>query len=451
MAAEPRPGTAVSPTPNPTAARPGPSVSPASPVPAKAAKPAGVPAGPTPASPASPVPPKPSRAASAPLVSATPTAPAASSGASGVSGAFVSGPAFTTELCRDIGRFGALGPAWQALHRRSRTATPFQSHAWLHSWWQSYGTPGRLRIVLVRRAGQLVAAAPLMLVHRPVPVLVPLGGTISDFSDVLLDDGCPDAAASALARALKGAARTAVIDLREVRPGAAAERLYSCWNGPRRQLADSLCLELPAVPMDELLGRLASSRAQRFRAKLRKLDSLGIEERVVPEGEIPVAVARLLELHRRQWQGRGVTPEHLSARFADHLTRAVGAMAGCGDARVTEFLLGGEVVAADLTLMSGQLAGGYLYGADPVLRAKKVDVATMLLRSGARRISGSGRAALSMLRGNEPYKHHWRPDTVHNRRFLLCRPYLEPSMLLLTGRAAARGRAAALVKRLRKA
>nr|WP_066955103.1 GNAT family N-acetyltransferase [Streptomyces lushanensis] len=357
---------------------------------------------------------------------------------------------FTTEVCRDLGRFAALAPDWHALHRRSRNATPFQNHAWLHSWWVSYGTPGRLRIVLVRRAGQLVAAAPLMLVHRPVPVLVPLGGTISDFSDVLLDDRRPEAASAALARALREVARTSVIDLREVRPGAAAERVVACWSGPRRRLADSVCLELPAVPMDELLGRLASSRAQRFRAKLRKLDALGIDERVVPEDEIPLAVARLLELHRLQWQGRGVTAEHLSTRFAEHLSRSVRAMAGSGDARLTEFLLAGEVLAADLTLMSGTLAGGYLYGADPGLRARKVDVATMLLRSGARQISGSGRTTLSMLRGNEPYKHHWRPETVRNQRYLLSRPCLEPSLRLLIGHAAARGRAAALVKRMRR-
>ncbi|MFD5783453.1 GNAT family N-acetyltransferase [Streptomyces sp. NPDC126933] len=362
----------------------------------------------------------------------------------------MSGSVFTTELCRDAGRFAELAPAWDALYRRSRTATPFQSHSWLHSWWLSYGRPGRLRVVLVRRGEDLVAAAALMLVHRPFPVFVQLGGSISDFSDVLLDDGCAEAAAAALAKALARAARTAVIDLREVRPGAAAERVHACWAGPRRRLADSPCLELPAVPMDELLGRLPSARAQRARAKLRKLDSIGIDERVVPEDEIPAAVERLLELHRLQWQGRGVTPEHLSARFSEHLTRSVRSMVVCGDAMVTEFRLAGKVVAADLTLMSSQLAGGYLYGADPMLRARKVDVATMLLRSGAQQISTSGRATLSMLRGNEPYKHHWRPETVCNQRFLLARPYLAPSLQLLVARAAGRGRAAALVKRLRR-
>ncbi|RDG37865.1 GNAT family N-acetyltransferase [Streptomyces corynorhini] len=378
-------------------------------------------------------------------------------------------PVFTTEVCTDTARFAAIAPEWNALYRASRTATPFQSHAWLYSWWLSYGTGGRarargrgrarglthgrLRVVLVRRRGELVAAAALMRSHRPVPVLVPLGGTISDFSDVLLDESRTGeevaACADALTDALAELARTAVIDLREVRPGAAAEQVHARWKGPQRRLADSICLELPAVPMDGLLARLPASRAQRFRAKLRKLDALGVEERAVPADEVPAAVCRMLELHRRQWEGRGVTPEHLSARFAEHLTRSARSMVASGDARLTEFRLAGAVVAADLTLMSGGLAGGYLYGADPALRARKVDVATMLLRGGAGESGGSGRATLSMLRGNEPYKHHWRPETVRNQRLLLAGPALAPSLWLLLARAAGRERAAALVKRLR--
>ncbi len=79
------------------------------------------------------------------------------------------------------------------LHGRCRTATPFQSHAWLSSWWLSYGIPGRLRVVLVRDAadGRLLAAAPLWLAPGPVPALVLLGGAITDYGDVLVDDDRP--------------------------------------------------------------------------------------------------------------------------------------------------------------------------------------------------------------------------------------------------------------------
>ncbi|MBW1599878.1 GNAT family N-acetyltransferase [Streptomyces sp. JJ38] len=351
----------------------------------------------------------------------------------------------TIAVCRDPDAFAALGPRWDALHRNSPSATPFQSHAWLRSWWLGYGRPGRLRVVLVHQGERLVGAAPLMLEYRPLPVLVPLGGGISDFFDVLLDAECPPAR-TALLRALHQAAAHAVVDLREVRPGGTAETLFRRWPGPRSRLCDSVCLELPGVGLEELLGRLSRRAASRFRAKLRKLDALDIRERNVPAAEVPEAVATLLRLHARQWSGRGATPEHLRPRFAAHLARASAAMVASGDAVVTEFQLDGRVVAVDITLMSGELAGGYLYGADPELRERKVDITTMLLRHDTRNVTEKGRRVLSLLRGTEPYKRHWRPETVTNQRYLLARHRLAPALRLLTAAGEGRAFAASAVR-----
>ncbi|MFE9256180.1 GNAT family N-acetyltransferase [Streptomyces sp. NPDC006879] len=348
----------------------------------------------------------------------------------------------TVTLCRDPRGFAALEAQWNRLQRCSTAATPFQSHAWLHSWWLSYGREGRLRLVLVRRGERLVGAAALMLVHRPLPLLVPLGGPITDYFDVLVDAAEAAAVVPALARGLYRAARSTVIDLREVRPGAAAERVVQAWPGERRQLTDSACLELPALDFDQLLTRMPTSNAQRTRAKARKLDALGIVERQIAPEEVPRAVANLLRLHELQWRGRGVTPEHLRPRFAEHLTRATRRMIRKGEANLTEFRLDGRVVAANVTLLSTGISGGYLYGADPELRSRKVDVATMLLRHDARRAVEGGQAALSLLRGTEPYKNHWRPETKVNQRYLLARGTLAPMLRLYESQLAGRERAA---------
>ncbi|MBN0046402.1 GNAT family N-acetyltransferase [Streptomyces actuosus] len=368
--------------------------------------------------------------------------------------------AYTTRLVTDETEFAGLAAEWGGLYRRCGTATPFQSHAWLWSWWQSYGRPGRLRLLLVRAGGtagaaaggaargELVAAAPLTVVRRPLPALVPLGGAISDYGDVLIDDEHGEPAAAALTGALAAAAGTVLIDLREVRPGAAAERIYDRWAGPRRRLADSVCLELPAVPMDGLVSRLPSAKAQqRVRAKLRKLDALGVERRTVHADEADKALRRLLELHRLQWQGRGVTGEHLQERFQEHLVRAAGEMVRSGDAAVTEFRLEDDVVAVDLTLLAPRLIGGYLYGAHPCLRERRVDVAVMLLDACTERLAGGGHTTLSLLRGEEPYKHHWRPETVPNARLLLARRRTAPLLAAALGRATARRRGKELLRR----
>ncbi|MPY63594.1 GNAT family N-acetyltransferase, partial [Streptomyces spongiae] len=354
------------------------------------------------------------------------------------------------ELCTDEHEFAGLGPAWTRLHRRCSAATPFQSHAWLHSWWLSYGSPGRLRIVLVREGGELLAAAPLTLVRSPLPALVPLGGAISDHADVLIDDKRADHAAVALTSALFTLARTALIDFRGVRPGAAVERVFDLWRGPRRRVADSLCLELPAHPMDELLTRLPPARAQRVRAKIRKLGRLGVEPRAVPHDEVGTALRTMLDLHRLQWQGRTVTPEHLRPRFHEHLVRSLGPMVRSGDAVVTEFRVDGDVLAVDVTLLSRQLACAYLYGAHPRLRSLKVDVATMLLHACAELASAGGHQVLSMLRGTEAYKLHWRPEAVANQRLLLARRRTAPLLSAVVCDVAARSRGKELVRRHRQ-
>ncbi|MFI7010359.1 GNAT family N-acetyltransferase [Streptomyces sp. NPDC050145] len=352
-------------------------------------------------------------------------------------------PSSGVTLCTSGDAFGALREEWTRLHRASPAATPFQTHAWLHSWWLSYGHRGALRVVLVRRDGRLVAAAPLLRRLRPAPVLTTIGAALSDYGDVLADASCPEALDD-LAAALWKLAATSAIDLREVRPGAAAETLYARWPGPRRRLDDSPCLDLPALPMDDLVGRLPRPRAQRARAKLRKLDAAGVERRVVAPDEVAGSVRRLLDLHRLQWQQRKVTTEHLRPRFADHLVRSVTLMAQSGDAHVTEFTLDGEVVAADLTLRSPHLAGGYLYGAHPGLRERKIDVATMLLRSCTEHLQdGAPPGVLSLLRGTEPYKLHWRPEPSVNQRLLLARRPSAPQLAVLLAEDRARSRAGA--------
>ncbi|MFD4408318.1 GNAT family N-acetyltransferase [Streptomyces sp. NPDC058476] len=350
-----------------------------------------------------------------------------------------SGSALTVEVCTDERAFAELAGEWGRLHRSCRSATPFQSHAWLHSWWLSYGTPGGLRLVLVRGGGELLAAAPLMRVRRPWPALVPIGGAISDFNDVLLDDTAAAEVATALADALAELARTALIDFREVRPGGAVERVYLCWRGPRHRVADSECLELPVLPMDQLIGRLPSARAQRIRNKINKLTRLGVESRVVRDDETEGALRRLLELHMLQWQGRKVTSEHVRPRFLEHLVRSVRPMVRSGEAAVREFVLDGAVVAVDLTLLSKSLAGLYLYGVDPQLRERKADVATMLLRASTEDlVAGDRSRVLSLLRGNEPYKHRWGPEVIVNQRLLLARRRTAPLLAAAACEAAAR-------------
>jgi CelD/BcsL family acetyltransferase involved in cellulose biosynthesis len=322
----------------------------------------------------------------------------------------------------DDGLIG-LGGEWDDLVARCATATPFQTYAWLEAWWRTYGTPGSLRLVLIRRDGRLVAAAPLMLRWRAgCLVLIPLGGPFSDFTDVLIDDETAAESALRLTIALIDEPGWQALDLPEVRPEAVAGRaLWDAWPGGRRRTSASLCFELPATPMEDLVRELPAHSRKTVRRRLNQLKRADVDVREVTASEAERAVADLLRLHALQWQGRGVNPRHLTPQFATFLTRSVRGMIESSQAALLEYRIGGELMASSLVLVGRDLVGGYLYGADPALR-ERVDVTTLLLADVLPLAYRNGCSTMSMLRGAEEHKRRWQPRESHNCRIVLTRP-----------------------------
>ncbi|WP_448625835.1 GNAT family N-acetyltransferase [Geodermatophilus sp. URMC 64] len=351
----------------------------------------------------------------------------------------VAGARLSTEIVRDQAAFDALAADWAALHAASPTATPFQSHAWLAAWARVYCRPGRLRVALVRDGGRLVAAAPLHLVRRgPWPILAPLGGRLSDFTDVLVAGGA-ESAIRTLTGALLDEPGWCLVDLPQVQPRGAALRWAADWPGRVTRRRSDTVLELPALPLPELLARVPSKTANVLRRKLRKLDASGVEATTLPVEEVADAVATLLRLHAEQWTGRGIDPEHLSDRFAAHLTEAVPRMVADGSAVVVVYSLGGEVLGCQLDVLSHDLLGYYLAGISPRLKGL-IDVASLQVSHDLELARAAGLPRYSMLRGTEDYKLRWRPETVPNERLLLSRPGSPgawPYLHAVDGRAAA--------------
>jgi CelD/BcsL family acetyltransferase involved in cellulose biosynthesis len=327
---------------------------------------------------------------------------------------------WSTQTRYDDGALTALAADWDDLYRRCSTATPFLSHAWLRSSWHGYGRPGHLVLVLVWRAGRLVGAAPLLRGHRAgLTVLTPLGAGISDFGDVLLDDAYAGEAARRLAEELAAGARGAVIDLPEVPPDAAVWRVVDAW--PRRtwRLPASVCLDLPARPIDEIIQALPPETARQRRKKRKKIAAAGIETtEAADRTEAGALVTALLRLHREQWNGRGMNPEHGRPRFAAHLRRAVPAMVERGQAAVRGYRLDGELVAVDVLLVGPGMVRAYLYGFRPDLR-DRIDVTQLFLEQDLALARRRERPVLSMMRGDEEHKRRWRPRETRNQRVLL--------------------------------
>ncbi|WP_327681935.1 GNAT family N-acetyltransferase [Kitasatospora sp. NBC_00458] len=326
-------------------------------------------------------------------------------------------PRWTTELRREDDALDTLAEEWDDLVTRCRTATFFQAAVWQRSWWRNYGRPGALLVVLVRRDGRLVGAGAFQRRGGPLGGLTGLGAGLIDFTDVLLDDSCADRAAAEFAAALPLTRPWHSLDLREVHPEAAVQRVFAHWRGRRRRFTDSLCQYLPAVPMEQLLKRVPGKTAQRSRVKLRKIAESGVEVRSTPPEEVPEALAGLLRLHFLQWAERGVTAEHRTERFARHLDESTTGLVATGRAAVHQYWLDGELVAVNLLLLCPSFGGLYLYGAHPKLR-ERLDIAGLLFGAALDETLDAGIPVLGLLRGQEPYKQRWRPDGLPNQRLL---------------------------------
>jgi CelD/BcsL family acetyltransferase involved in cellulose biosynthesis len=349
------------------------------------------------------------------------------------------------QTLRDDDSLTRLADEWEDLYRRCSSASAFMSSAWLQSSWRSYGRSRRLVLVLVRRDGQLVAATALTRRRRyGLPVLTPVGVGHSDFNDVLIDDSCATEAGRRLAQELAAQTRWHTIEFPEVRDGAAGWQMFGGWPFHTWRLPGSMCLELPARPIEELIKTLPGRAAQSRRRKRRKIDEAGIDARMVGADGAAETVAALLRLHHQQWRGRGMNPDHGRSRFAAHLAGAIPAMLERGQALLVEYRLDSELVAAELLLAGGGMICGYLYGFRPELR-QRIDVTQLLLSNDLDLAQRLGLTTLNMLRGDEPYKREWRPREARNRQVLLAGPHYLPALAYAAG-IRGRHRLAQLVK-----
>ncbi|TIV95367.1 MAG: glycosyl transferase, partial [Mesorhizobium sp.] len=107
-----------------------------------------------------------------------------------------------TEIIRDARAFEDLEPHWWRLWRRSISATPFQSPAWLIPWWRTFA-PGDLAAIAVWSGDALAGLAPLYIErHDRGQRLLPIGISLSDYLDILCVPELEAKAGAAIASAV---------------------------------------------------------------------------------------------------------------------------------------------------------------------------------------------------------------------------------------------------------
>jgi len=327
----------------------------------------------------------------------------------------------TIERIEDADRFARMGEEWNALLGDSDSDCFFLTWEWLYTWWRHLAGRRRLFILAVRHGEELVAIAPLALAPPELGRLLPfrsvqlLGtGTVgSDYLDVIVRRGWQDEAVPMLAEHLRSA--RALLELRQLRPGAQAWRLAQClepqgWTVREARIDVCPFISLVGHTWDSYLAGLGSAHRYNLQRRLRNLqrDFTVRFERVQSEDELAAALERLIGLHRSRWRERGQSEAFASpglVSFHEELSRLTLAR---GWLRLFELRLDGRSAAALYGFRYGDIFLFYQSGLDPDFTKQSVGLVTMGLA-----IKGAieeGATEYDLLHGAEPYKFLWARD-----------------------------------------
>jgi len=335
----------------------------------------------------------------------------------------------------DLDALRAHEPDWNAL----AGAVPFRGPTWLVTWWRRYGdrrrafcSRPRLFVVTVEEAGRLVGLAPWYVEHSPAAgtVIRSLGSgeVCSDYLGIVTQPGRETEVADALAEHLcRGEFRWDRI-----------ETDYACVDDPamsalRRALADRRaavearpglnCWRMP-LPGDfeDYLASLSKSHRKQVRQLCRRvLDSDRAEWRTAStSAEFEAAWADLVDLHQRRRRSLGERGCFVSPRFSLFHYEAARKLLSEGRLRLHTLLLDGRPLAAEYHLAGGGTVFGYQAGVDPT----RLDEEPGRLAGIAvvRQAIAEGFRTYDLLRGDEPYKAHWRAVPTPMEQWTIVRP-----------------------------
>ena len=308
-----------------------------------------------------------------------------------------------------------LVPEWRVLWHRVPDATPFQSPEWLLPWWRCFGN-GAPVVLTAREDGQLIAVLPLyQLDEAGCRKLLPIGISLSDYLDALVDSNDPGAAGELLASLLDvpGWEECYIPDL----PPRAALLAARC---PGRltvhRSAGETCpvLALPAA-VAELREVVPRKTLRDLRQARRRAAAAGRVEAIRADAStVSGFMQDFFRLHEGRWQpiaGHGVCADPVVRDF--HLTAAQ-RMLDAGMLRLYVLRVGNSTAAAYYGFTAKRTAYAYLSGFDPEFA--ELSPGTQIVAHAIEEAIREGALEFHFLRGGEAYKHAWgavdRPNTA---------------------------------------
>jgi CelD/BcsL family acetyltransferase involved in cellulose biosynthesis len=322
----------------------------------------------------------------------------------------------TADHIEDAEAFAALAPEWWDLWRRAPFTTPFQSPAWLVPWWNHFRS-GELFVVTIRHGERLVGLAPFYIEDGALGRRVlPIGISISDYLDVLIDAAFAQAAGTVLVEnVVSNHARWDAWNLEELAPDAAALRLPRPETCEEQLATQSACpvLAFSADQTDLMAALPRAKRSNLILARNRAARRGAAIEQANAE-TAPGMFDLLVQLHNARWQSRGEAGVLADERVRNFQRAALPGLMQAGLLRLYVLRIGGEPAAAHYGFVHRDRAYVYLTGFNPGFAFESPGV--ILLAHAVEQALAEGAREIHFLRGREAYKYEWGAADRWNMR-----------------------------------
>jgi CelD/BcsL family acetyltransferase involved in cellulose biosynthesis len=322
---------------------------------------------------------------------------------------------FTCRTISEPPELAALAPEWWELWRKSPTATPFQSPAWLLPWWKNFA-PGDACVLAVRFDRRLVGLAPFYcergLRGRRVRLM---GFPVTDYHDFLIAPKVEEPTLAVLRSHLADAGFWDVVELAELPPDAHALRMMAPTGCDVSAACASACpvLSLPDA-FDELAQTFPARKRRALRTAHNRAERRGSMRILAADSNSTLdSFEMLVALHQRCWSTRGEPGVLADSRVQQFHRDALPALMDAGLLRFYVLQIDGHAAAAYYGFYHRDQAYGYLTGFEPAYAFESPGV--ILLEYVIAEATREGARKFHFLRGREPYKYGWGARDYWNK------------------------------------
>ncbi len=333
---------------------------------------------------------------------------------------------------------------------------PLRGFAWLSTWWQHYGAANAnrtLHVLAQEEQGAITGLAPFYVEHswRTGRTLRWLGDgeVCTDYVSLLADHARVFAAACTdwlIANAASwDALHLETLAADDVGTSELVNRLRQggCHVTCR---AAGACWPI-ALPSswEEYLAQLSKSHRKQLRRLQRQLNSPDFHCWNADHQTFDRAWGVLVELHQRRRRTLGEPGAFASARFAEFQCEVAQQLLDRNELRLAVLEYQNRPIAVDYQLAGQAAIYAYQGGLDP--NYLELEPGRLLLIRGIESAIAEGKVSCDLLRGDEPYKAHWRAEPKPFDQVLISSPRTIPWIRSLTWSAANRFRALSRKKR----